>query len=66
MAINTRETTPDEAVQEVLLRLEREGYIGVIRTQPCAVRAADGASSFALRQSILVCRPCSDRMGEIC
>jgi sulfate adenylyltransferase len=28
MVINTTETTPDEAAQEVLLHLEREGYIG--------------------------------------
>ena len=28
VVINTTETTPDEAAQEVLLHLEREGYIG--------------------------------------
>jgi sulfate adenylyltransferase len=28
VVINTAETTPDEAAQEILLHLEREGYIG--------------------------------------
>ena len=28
VVINTTETTPDEAAQEILLHLEREGYIG--------------------------------------
>jgi len=29
VAINTAELTPEEAVQEILLHLEREGFIGV-------------------------------------
>lgn len=34
VVLNTAETTPEEAAQEILLHLEREGYVGAAAELP--------------------------------